>query len=166
MQLLHKKFMPFCCFHAWISSEVLVAASWKKSAEERGVLSVLRRIKNVILNESLQGGHRLIEIIFMPIVVESFVLCGLFVFAAKRSELGARRKAQPLCKTFRRPSEHLYTTEANDLGTLDSHHPLLTVRRLIQSTWTAPHCIQTIRNSLDLERELKVILILILNGSR
>lgn len=44
---------------------------------EESVLSVLRRIKNVILNMSLQGGQWLIEIIFMPIVVESFVLCGL-----------------------------------------------------------------------------------------
>lgn len=60
-----------------------MAASWKKSAEESTVLSVLRRIKNVILSESLQEGHRLIEIIFMPIVVESFVLCGLFCFCSK-----------------------------------------------------------------------------------
>lgn len=76
-----------------------MAASWEKSAEERSVLSVLRRIKNVIHSRGLQGGHRLIEIIFMPSVVESFVLCGLFlVFAAKRSELGVRGKAQPLWK--------------------------------------------------------------------
>lgn len=60
IQLLHKKFMPFCCFHGWISSEVPVAASWKKADEERSLLSVLGRITNVSLGESLRRGHQLI----------------------------------------------------------------------------------------------------------
>lgn len=63
------------------------------------MLSVLRRIKNVTLSGSLQGGHRLIEISFTPSVGESFVLCGLFIFVflqQSRSELGVRGKEPPL----------------------------------------------------------------------
>lgn len=35
------------------------------------MLPVLRRIKNATLSDSLQGGHHLIEMMFMLIVVES-----------------------------------------------------------------------------------------------
>lgn len=139
MQLLHKKFMPFCCFHAWISSEVPVAASWKKSGEERSVLSVLRRIKNVTLSDSLQGGHWLIEIMFMHVVLDSWtMICALFLFLQQSTVW--KGKVQTLCKklVFTRPSTHLNATEANDLGTRDSHHQLITIRRLIQSHLQLP----------------------------
>lgn len=100
------------------------------------MLSVLGRIKNVILRKSLQGGHRLIEIIFMLIVVVLLCFVAFFVFAAKHSELGAKEKAQLLCKklTFRKSLERLYRRKDSELDFENSHYPLTTIRRLIQST--------------------------------
>lgn len=115
--------------------------------EERwgeSVLPVLRRIKNATLSDSLQGGHRLIEMMFMFIVVEyhTMNLCPyLYLEQSGVWSLSERKSATfDLCKklTFTRLSKHLNTREANGLGTGDSHHQLITIRRPIQSQLQLP----------------------------
>lgn len=82
-----------------------MAASWKKSTEE-SVLPVLRRIKNATLSDSLQGGHRLIETMFMLIVmVSNNKFVPLFVFAAKQS-LNFEREAK--CNLGSVQKAHIY----------------------------------------------------------